>query len=512
MPSLPPKTYFATREIVITDEAATAERQEAAAAAVETVYERDPTRVDEVRQQVQVLFADVEAGVEPPTAAIPPVPGLPTPELTPTLPPAQEETTTTLPQPGEVTGLVFVDADASGDYAPEAGDGPLQGIDVTVVAADGSVRSATTDALGVFRVGDLPAGTVFIHIDYSAPGFPDLLAPSTGDFPELEVRAGSSLQALDVGFAPVTEARATQEALLLQSHPRLRGTTITKLVALASDDVARRALAESPYLDQVEIEALRRAEDTMAREIRTAADSDALAAELYAAPRTVFFDDGTADREAGEAVSDIVATNIVLNSFPNEARTQAARDAARAAVDPVEVTFEQNQKIVEQGDIISPIQLQALDESGLLETGSAANAAALALIVTLAVLLLSFYLIRFRPRLWSVERRVALFGLLIVLAALGARAASFLAVEFEQPAVGFLIPAAAIGLMASILFDGRIALLFAVGVATMTSLATDQIEYILFAGLAAVVPIPFASSISSRGGRRPPRARWGIAP
>ena len=110
--------------------------------------------------------------------------------------------------------------------------------------------------------------------------------------------------------------------------------------------------------------------------------------------------------------------------------------------------------------------------------------------------LLALYVYRFQPSVWTSMRRIALLGLLIALSALAARGAAVF-VEFN-PAIGYMVPAAAFGLMTAILFDARTAVLMAVAVASMTAIATTDPGYTLFAALSTLAPVPFVSAISAR--------------
>ena len=65
-------------------------------------------------------------------------------------------------------------------------------------------------------------------------------------------------------------------------------------------------------------------------------------------------------------------------------------------------------------------------------------------------------------------------------------------------AVGYIIPAVAIGVMASILFDQRTALLLAIPMAAFTAISTADIAFTVYAGVAAAIPVAFVSSVSTR--------------
>ena len=194
-------------------------------------------------------------------------------------------------------------------------------------------------------------------------------------------------------------------------------------------------------------------------------------------------------------MTEVAAEFLQANKTVDEDATAAARADAANQVPIQMITYEADDTIVDQGDEVTPLIALALEEAGVL-TQAAPRYAALAAVVTLVVLMLSFDLGRFRPIVWQSMRRMALFGMLTVLAALSARLVAVFATE--NVAAGYLIPAAAFGLMAAILFDARIAVLMSMVVGSMTAIATLDPGFTLFATLGTLTPVPFVSSISKR--------------
>jgi putative nucleotidyltransferase with HDIG domain len=93
---------------------------------------------------------------------------------------------------------------------------------------------------------------------------------------------------------------------------------------------------------------------------------------------------------------------------------------------------------------------------------------------------------------------MALLGILLVLAAGAVRGTVVL-----QPTVSwYLLPAVAVGFMTAILFDSRIAVLMALAVGVLAAAGTQDIGVAVYATLATLAPIPFVSSVSSRGAFR----------
>ncbi len=65
------------------------------------------------------------------------------------------------------------------------------------------------------------------------------------------------------------------------------------------------------------------------------------------------FIDQNLDRETSTLVAELIRPFIVTNQVVDQAATELAREAARAAVAPVQVSFTENQIIIEEGKPIT---------------------------------------------------------------------------------------------------------------------------------------------------------------
>jgi putative nucleotidyltransferase with HDIG domain len=93
---------------------------------------------------------------------------------------------------------------------------------------------------------------------------------------------------------------------------------------------------------------------------------------------------------------------------------------------------------------------------------------------------------------------MALLGILLVLAAGTVRAT----VVFQPESSWYILPAVAFGFMTAVLFDSRIAVLMALAVGVLAAAGTQDTGMAVYAALATMAPIPFVSSVSSRGAFR----------
>jgi hypothetical protein len=156
-----------------------------------------------------------------------------------------------------------------------------------------------------------------------------------------------------------------------------------------------------------------------------------------------------------------------------------------------------DQVIVDEGEQLTQLHVEAIGQT---TSGTPAGQDQGGLLAVIAVLIgmLGLYLARFRAEFWSRPRMVALLGILIVLGAGAVRATTFIADETSW----YVLPAVAFGFMTAVLFEARIAVLMALAIGVLTAVGSGDIGITVYAILATLAPIPFVSSVSSRGAFR----------
>lgn len=208
-----------------------------------------------------------------------------------------------------------------------------------------------------------------------------------------------------------------------------------------------------------------------------------------------------ADEDAG-IVSEVVQDLLVPNSFYNPERTEARRQEARDAVEPVSQTFERNEVILRAGDIVTPLDIEALQALGLqqrtwswLEFGTAAS------FVVLLGLILLYYLWRVEPELWLRRTDVLLLASVIAVFMLAAKIS--IPVRTVAP---YIFPYAALTIILAIALNPRLAIL-------VTALFTLAVGY-LTGGSLELMTYAFAGSIIGmlkvRRGDRLASFAWGV--
>jgi len=428
-----PETFTATGSVQVVDSEATDAARIDAAAGVEEVYTEDPDANTVVLAGIQNFFSDAEAGGQP-------------------VYPDESVTTST-----RLDDELLDTTTTSSEATTTSSSSTTTTTEVTETTVEGEVEETTTTS------STTTSSTT-----------------TTTTLPPPLPREEQILELRDV-------------------YPLLKTESITAIVDVLNDDLVRALAGEQQFFDLVESEALATAGGELSGGI-LATDLERVRTALVTRPPTLILlrdlpDDQQDLVEA--AVADLVAVNLQANRFFDRTETEARRVAEAEAVTDVTVAYLPGQTIVQTGELVTDVQLDAIQQLDLLvpivETPPLRAMAAVAALITLIA---TIYLWRLGRDLWQKPKLVALFGLLVVLAAVVARMPEL--ITRDRVELGFLIPAALFGYLAANLFDSRIAVLMTVPVGAFTALATQDIALTLFATVATLLPIPLVSAISTR--------------
>lgn len=509
------QAYVATRDDAVLDQVAYENAQNDAAEAVPPVLRRDTETEEEIFTRVNDLFRQVTDGViEEQTLPVPSAnidPDLATTTTTTTAATTTSNTdggdgTTTTPttepvpaQLARIVGFVYLDTDADGVFTePDGGslsDRAFDGLSwVAVSEADGTVVRTRTDSAGQFNF-EVEPGVWEVGRDPADTGLPDTVTITTAaPVQVIECAEGQECETLSVGIGPRFRTMEQQTQSLVAAYPTLQPDTAGTLVRIATNDVKRRLVGTQPVLPQLLEETLGAIGIQFGQRINNQDELATTQAEIYQSPPLVFVD-GVIDEPARQAVADLVASFLVVNTETDEQLTSEARLAARDSVDPSQFQerFTAGQTIVDEGDRLTQLAIDAIAQVG---PGNAlpVRAPSAALMLTVLIGILAYYLSKFRSQFWHAPRMVALLGLLIVLGAASVR----LAVEFEEQTSWFILPAVAFGYLAAVLFDNRMGTIMALTLGVLAAIGTRDTGVTVYALLATLAPIGFVSRVSSR--------------
>ncbi|MEZ5176640.1 MAG: HDIG domain-containing protein [Acidimicrobiia bacterium] len=293
-----------------------------------------------------------------------------------------------------------------------------------------------------------------------------------------------------------------QVSRLMATHAILTEDTIAQFVYLHDKDLDRVADGEASVFPDMQATATGWASDELTEGIRTSDLNTVQSKYLASATRPPISIVGIPEEDVPithEALGSLVARRLQVNEVVDETQWEINKQLARDAV-PVQTTsYSIGEPIAREGDVLTAVQVAAIQELGLYEPEIEQGVSpwAMVLVTALSVLLAAFLLWRIAPSHLERPRDMALLAIIISLAAAAARVPD-LVTSPDNHAVGYIMPAVAIGVMAAILFDQRTALLVALPMAAFTAVATGDIGFTVYAGIAAAVPVGFVSSVSTR--------------
>lgn len=510
------RDYVVVNAADVTDVVAFERAQQEARTSVEPVQRLRPEIDEEVIGNIEEFLAGVSVAVMSPPGTTTTSSSAPeettTTSTTTTVAEDTETSDTTVPTPTtippeevQVTGFLFIDANADGEYTPEVtedaepgtvADVALPRVTVTVASPHRSAR-AETQSDGRFTT-TVTEGEVSVMIDTNDPDIPAFPVSAGQITQTAECQPGAECTFEPVGFAPslipvdVVVARLSPETLVPD-------TSLETLAAIARHDVVSTAAGGSSHMTIVQEAAVGLAQQLFLEKIFETDTDRGISlndAKIRATsqPPLVFFPETGRDTAAGQAAGDVVANFLLANWEFDPDQTAAAADAAAASVseDDFKTEFRAGAVIAREGDELSQLQVDAVAQTlgGLARAQRSGG-----LLAVLAVLsgVLALYLQRFRPEFWAKPRMVALLGIMIVLGA-GAVRMTMALQEYSW----YVLPAVAFGLMTTVLFDARIGVLMSLAMAILAAVGTRDPGVTVYALLATVAPIPFVSSVSSR--------------
>jgi hypothetical protein len=267
-----------------------------------------------------------------------------------------------------------------------------------------------------------------------------------------------------------TLSPAETQAGLTEAAPSLRASQVAVLAGLPTARWNAVAAEGRRVLDQTQAGAVR---------------EDALAEARQGAREAVSVDLAPDEREmAGDLAAAHIAANL---AFSSEA-TAAARQEARAAVEPVRVTVQADEAIVRAGDPITTLDLEKLAELGLTEPeGALLPLIGYSLMAALLAILLVGFLWRFQPAIWHRPRSLTLFLLILLVSAIAIRLAG------DGTIVAYLVPTSAAVMLTGLLLGGAAGGAMAIGLAIVAGLVNaatlGPVIYVAAGGFASLVII-----------------------
>ncbi|MGH2484029.1 MAG: hypothetical protein ACRDE9_06210, partial [Candidatus Limnocylindria bacterium] len=305
--------------------------------------------------------------------------------------------------------------------------------------------------------------------------------------PQADIRS-RQLTSYDAEVAAIQAVLAERDAGTL-SPADVQTRLEAAAPSLRASQVALFAGLPTPRWQAIAAEGRRVLDQAQAGVLR----EDALAEARQAAREAVSVDLAPDERELA---GDLAAAHIAANLAYSPEATSAARQAARADVDPVRVTVQRNEAVVRAGDPISTLDYEKLTELGLTEpAGDLLPLIGNALLSALLAVLLVGFLWRFQPAIWHRPRSLTLF-LLVLFAS-----AAMLRLAGDRSIAAYLVPTSAAVMLTGLLLGGAAGGAMAIGLAVVAGLTNSAdlgpVVYAAAGGFASLVIILQAERLNA---------------
>jgi cyclic-di-AMP phosphodiesterase PgpH len=277
-------------------------------------------------------------------------------------------------------------------------------------------------------------------------------------------------------------SQSQQVEVLAQRLPVLEADAVSLLVGLTDAELAT-------------------ARDEAVAIARAAAASDILPEDVDGYVRTDLASDlartPVSPEVRAQVLQPILTDAIRPTTAVDQQATLEAREQAAAAITDVEVPFRRGTPIVRAGEVVTPVQMAALQRSGLQGTDPLADLAKGVLLAGVMTAVVALFLRTFRPRAWADGRRLLLLATLVALYA--AFVVAIAAVPVGGAARLLLVPVAAFAMLATILFDGRVGVLLVIPMVGLAGYQSPGVAGLTtFLALTGLVSIPLVSDLTAR--------------
>jgi putative nucleotidyltransferase with HDIG domain len=291
--------------------------------------------------------------------------------------------------------------------------------------------------------------------------------------------ARTQSRALGSKLAAISVIRTNQETTLDQKKVEL--TLIKDLVLQPGLQDVLLALTDTRW-ELVKTETLMVLEQAMQNPVRTE-DLDSVRQNL---PSLVSL---TLTEKEATLIVEIVAPLVVANSFYSPELTEAARQAAGDAVEPVIKSYVVGQTVVTRGQVITAADLEALTVLGLVQPKNQSfNYLGAAALVALAAMSTALYFFRRKIDTITGLRGLILLALLFAIFLFGVRISSP-----NRTIVPYLFPIPAFALLVSALYGMERGLVFGLLMSLLAAYgmpdALGMLPYYAFGSLCGVLAL-----------------------
>ena len=308
-------------------------------------------------------------------------------------------------------------------------------------------------------------------------------------------------------YDPTDENPAPQTITEVPSVDQQLATLTAQVSVLDEEGLRELVQLTDGQLNRVENETIDAVQELLRGSISEDELDSVLNRELQQEIRLRSWPDGVAQQVVDPLIREVLRPTVRID---NE-ETQRRRDAAAAAVEPVVESWDEGEVVVEAGEVVSSVQLQALEQLG--EAGSEPGVALVRALTAmlLIVVVVGLYLSRSQPDVWRDPGRLFVLAAVTVLSSL-----AFAGVEILADTFGagwwFAFPAGGVVLLLSVLISPQVGIMSVLPLAGVALLMAPALPALaMFIAAVTVLAAPLAGAVSTRVALRRAGVRVAIA-
>ena len=297
-----------------------------------------------------------------------------------------------------------------------------------------------------------------------------------------------------VQLSKIQQIEKIQSSLLFST---ISTSTIEVLVEVSNNDIKNG----NNYLTQLEIEAKLQANKLLTsgisndslnqirQNIVSTPPNLNLQSEIYAI---------IPEARVGSAVAEIIAENLIANQKLEEELWNIQKQKAIESVQVVEVQFFKDELIVQEGQIITNVIFEALNELGYLSGQSRTVQTAAVPIIVSDFLVLYILLWRLKDSIWKNDNELLLILTLLFMSSLSLRGVSYFSQLSDYKFIQYGLPVSFIGIISMTLLNLRATLILSLSSSLLALAGGGNIGLVALGALGTIIPAIFISEETDR--------------
>ena len=193
------------------------------------------------------------------------------------------------------------------------------------------------------------------------------------------------------------------------------------------------------------------------------------------------------------SVAEIIAENLIVNQKLEQELWDEQREKVANSVDAVIIKYFEEDIVVNQGEEISLVQYNALDNFGYLSGESRSIQTAAIPIIFSVFVLIYFLLWRFKDSMWNNDNEFLLLLSLILVSSIFLRGISYFSQSFDLNYLKYAVPISFVGVVSAVLLNLRATLILSLSSSLLALAGGGNIGLVAMGAVLTVVPSIFLS-------------------